>query len=102
MVTEHQIYRYSAKELVIDFGGFEVDKIAAIATGDAFGVFGFLERIFDLDCLGRHGYLIVSANEKMGKYRATNTKATNIPMKIMIKGSTSESSAVMRVDTSSS
>ena len=45
---------------------------------------------------------MVSASEKIGRYRQISTKATNDPMTIIIAGSTSESAAVMRVLTSSS
>ncbi len=44
----------------------------------------------------------VSANEKIGKYSATNTKVTKHPMKIMMAGSISDKLAVIRVFTSSS
>ncbi len=47
-------------------------------------------------------YRIVSARENIGKYNAISTNATNIPMKIIIAGSISESAAVIFVFTSSS
>src|SRR5436309_3418511 len=47
-------------------------------------------------------YRIVSASEKIGKYSAISTNATKIPMKIMMAGSISDSTAVIRVLTSSS
>ena len=43
-----------------------------------------------------------SANEKIGKYSDINTKATKIPMKIMIAGSIRLRAAVVWVATSSS
>jgi hypothetical protein len=45
---------------------------------------------------------IVSASEKIGRYREIRTKATKIPMKIMIAGSIKLSAAVVRFATSSS
>jgi hypothetical protein len=43
-----------------------------------------------------------SAKEKMGRYKETSTKATKMPMQIMMAGSTKLSIAVTRVETSSS
>jgi predicted DNA binding CopG/RHH family protein len=47
-------------------------------------------------------YRIVSASEKIGRYSAISTNATKIPMKIMMAGSISDSTAVIFVFTSSS
>jgi len=43
-----------------------------------------------------------SASEKIGRYKETSTKATKMPMQIMMAGSTKLSMAVTRVETSSS
>ena len=43
-----------------------------------------------------------SAREKIGRYKDTSTKATKIPMQIMMAGSTRLRIAVTRVETSSS
>jgi len=45
---------------------------------------------------------IESASEKIGKYNEINTKATKMPMQIIIRGSIKLSAAVVLVATSSS
>src|SRR5882757_9349237 len=101
MVPEHQVHRNRAKQFVVDLGDLQVHELAAIALRDQKRLFGLGRRVLYFESVGCH-YRIVSASEKMGRYSATSTNATKMPMKIIIAGSIKDSSAVMRVETSSS
>ena len=86
MVPEHQVHRHRAKQFVVDLGGLQIHELAAIALRDRQRLFGLGSRILYFEVsvaiIG-----IVSASEKMGRYSATSTNATKMPMKIMIAGS---------------
>jgi len=76
-------------------------NFVVVAPGQRLRLGGLLGRVGKLAAIGGHNY-IVSAREKIGKYRDTRTKATNAPMKIMITGSINARVAVIFVFTSSS
>ncbi len=106
VVAEHQVDRDRVEQIVVDAGFLEIDEFVIIAPASA--------RALEISCTGSCGRIwlvaaivdlqerMESAREKIGRYREISTKATKIPMMIMITGSIKLSAAVTRVATSSS